>query len=138
MKPRGFLLLAMLSAALPAAAPKIKAGPLELDPKDLIVTDKKTRVHVLWDAFPCADLIAQGSLAQGVKASAFRQTVAAALVEGYVFERLPKAGRVVVDVVELPEKDEYGAPKWSSVRKLEHLQFDLSSDGKAELEEKKK
>jgi hypothetical protein len=98
-----------LSAATTVTAEVIQAGPLNVSLADVISTQKKGYVHVLIDVWPNAAKIAEGKL------SSLSSTVEAILSRSMV-KKFPKAKDFKIDVVELPERDEYGAPRWELIR----------------------
>lgn len=129
---RILLLLAALAAPAPLrpagsalpATPTVKAGGADIVPADFIITRKKGYVHLLWDAFPY-----RGPAAPDV------QAVVADLLAGPVAKKFPKAVKVKVDVVEFPDRDEYGAPRWESIRRVAAFQA-LKKGGKWKIGKK--
>ena len=120
----------LLCAPLSGAASRGMTGTaqvegLDVQLKDVIVTDKKAYAHLLWDAFPLRQSIAGAAKAQGKSDEQLRDAMVRALALTAVRARFPKALKVKIDVVEFSRRDEYGAPDWNSVKKLQHLEMDL-------------
>jgi hypothetical protein len=84
--------------------------------KNTIVSDKKSYVHVLWDA-------------NAVRARFEGKDKAATIGEaGRQLARLQyppgaTADQVRVDVVFITKRDGYGNPRWDSIERLAHLEF---------------
>ena len=85
----------------------VQAGPLTLSLDNVIFTQKQGYAHVLWDAYPSAKKIQDLGLAN-------LSPVAAALLNraGVLF---PREKEFKLDVVELPQRDDYGAPRWDQI-----------------------
>lgn len=89
--------------------------------KDVLCTPKPAWLHVLVDVFPARkDLQDPQAPWQGL-------ALAAAV---YARGLHPKAMTLSVDLVEFPERDSYGEPRWESVRKLAHFMVHAGKHGK--------
>lgn len=87
------------------------AQPKPFDPKNVLATDKKAYVHILWNAADQKDALTLPS----------RKLAAARLAVRLAFERYPAgatADRVKVDIVIVNEKDGYGLPKWNALKRV--------------------
>jgi hypothetical protein len=91
----------------------VKLGSLSIKAADVSLTQKTTYVHVLFDAFPYRDDLQLDS-----PVPKHLEPVVKALVVGFVLKRLPATKLVKVDVVEFTERDEYGAPRWDTIKLL--------------------
>jgi hypothetical protein len=90
---------------------------------DILASKKQGYGHVLWDAFPLREELK----AKPVSLSAAAQ----ALALGPGLAKMPEATRFKIDIVEFPERDDYGAPRWESIKVLG--KFEVSKAGKAWL-----
>lgn len=123
------LLLVLAGAAMAAEKPlalseTVQAEGLSLSARDLVFTDKKSYLHMLWDAFPSKAAIEAAASARGLAVPELRKKMAAALLEQKGQGR-SKAKTAKVDVVEFPERDVYGDPVWASVVKLDRFELPL-------------
>ena len=90
-----------------AAPLGLRIGAAEVKAADCLFTPKPAYVHVILDLFPYREAL---------KASGLGLTqVAQALADGPVAAKHPKAKAVKVALVEYPERDDYGAPRWDKV-----------------------
>jgi hypothetical protein len=108
------------AASLDVAAP---AAPTAPDwpawfAKNTVVTDKKTYVHFFWNANDVKDRF-QGSARDkdALLAEAARQLIA------LQYPKNATADAMRVDVVFVAERDEYGMPKWDTMKRVAHLEF---------------
>jgi hypothetical protein len=89
-----------------------KVAGMDIRESDLYFTPKPAYVHVIVDVFPNRDAIrARGNdfrWAEFVKLLATK----------VVFPRYVTATAAVIAVVELPERDDYGAARWDQINKL--------------------
>lgn len=110
---------ARLLAVAPGAAPT--PGALATLPwpswfeKNTTVSDKKTYVHMMWDAEAVRGRF-EGKDERAFIAEAARQLV-----------RLRNPGNaspdaVRIDIVFVTERDEYGNPKWDTLQRVAHLE----------------
>lgn len=112
------VLLASLAGAFPALSEDkptpvmVSAGALRVSLDDAIFTQKKGYVHLLIDVFPNRAQVKSAHLAN-------LSSTAEALVKSEGMKRFPKEKHFKVDVVEILERDEYGAPRWDQVKLLE-------------------
>jgi hypothetical protein len=147
MNPCALLLAAALAAATPTVPPTAAASatPRESSPwpgwfeKNTTVRDKKTYVHVFWNAHDARERFA------GAERKSFAVVAAWELVRTLP---APKSGAdlVKVDIVFVKERDEYGMPKWDSLERVAHVELsrakvagaaaDLDPARKAALAEK--
>lgn len=113
----GFLVcLAASFAALAAEPPPPRWS--EWFAKNTVVTDKKAYVHFFWNAQDVRDrLSTNGKEKDALLAEAARQLVALA------FPKDATADAMRVDIVFVAERDEYGMPKWDTMRRVAHLEF---------------
>jgi hypothetical protein len=126
----GLLLLLGLGSALRAddstgqlgLTSTVQIGGLEIQESNLIFTEKPDHIHVIVDAFPYRDAIK----ARG-KAFSWLE-FAKSLAKDTLLRRYPKAQRAVIDVVEYPQRDDYGAPRWDSVVRLGAFEAKRSAD----------
>lgn len=102
-----------------AKADPIQAGGIVVDRADIIITKKKGYIHLLWDAFPAS--VALKALTGTAEAG--RLAVLDDLVRGPVTKADPDVPKVRADVVEFPLRDDYGAPVWSSIKRLGHCVY---------------
>ncbi len=123
-------------AAKPVTA-TVKAAFLEVRKSDFIVTRKETHLHLLWDAFPYAAQIKARAELKKKKASDLRKEVALSLVQLTLKAGGEKPKAIKVDVVEFPERDEYGAPRWGSIKKLERFGVKQGPKGTLKAEKAK-
>ena len=84
--------------------------------KNTVVTDKKAYVHFFWNANDVKDRF-QGKDKDALLAEAARQLVA------LQYPKAATADAVRVDVVFVAERDEYGMPKWDTMKRVAHLEF---------------
>jgi hypothetical protein len=122
-------LLVLTAPALAAESPlgiseTVQAEGLSLSARDLVFTDKKSYLHLLWDTFPSKAAIEATAASRGLPASELRKKMAVALLEQKGQGR-SKAKTAKVDVVEFPERDVYGDPVWGSVVKLDRFELPL-------------
>lgn len=129
--------LVLLAVALPAAAaaagahrlsPTVQAQGLTVSAQDLLLTPKAAYTHVLWDVFPARTRL--DAAAEGRDREGFYRDFVQALARGPYQARLG-GRRLRVDVVEIPLRDEYGAPQWSSVKKLARFELPAEATLKA-------
>jgi hypothetical protein len=99
-----------------------KIGGLEIQESNLIFTEKPDHIHVIVDAFPYRDAIK--ALGKAFSWLEFSK----ALAKDTLLRRYPKAQRAAIDVVEYPERDDYGAPRWDSVVRLGSFDAKRSGD----------
>ncbi len=93
----------------------VKAGPLELSLDNVVFTQKTGYVHILFDAYPYADKIKSA----GLKSLA---PVVDVLLMKEAPKRFPKEKHFKLFVIELSQRDDYGAPRWEKmVIKEEYL-----------------
>lgn len=116
----GLGLLALSGPGLAAEAPYALDG-LSLPAAHVQVTMKPGYAYAMADLFPLREQL------KGDPARLSR--VAQALADGPVLERFPKATAVKLALVELPEKDDYGSPLWSSVKVLARFQGERDGAG---------
>jgi hypothetical protein len=102
----------------------LKVGSLTIKSADVSLTQKTTYVHVLFDAFPYRDALRLDS-----PEPATLDPVVKALVEGIVLKRLPATKEAKVDVVEFLDRDEYGAPRWDSVKWVGKYEVKITKGG---------
>ena len=112
-RPFACLILATLCAAAAAGAAIPWASWFE---KTTTVADKKTYVHILWDAAAQKERIA-GKEKRSLLAEAARQLVLLRYPAG------ASADAVRVDIVFVAERDEYGNPKWDSLERVAHVEL---------------
>ena len=79
---------------------------------DIVLTQRGTTVHVLWDAFPSHSQLSM------LGASASLTRLAEALVTGYAAKKHPAIHDFKVAIVEFPERDSYGTPRYELARTL--------------------
>jgi hypothetical protein len=84
--------------------------------KNTVVTDKKTYVHFFWNANDVKDRF-QSKDKDALLAEAARQLVA------LQYPKSATADAIRVDVVFVAERDEYGMPKWDTMKRVAHLEF---------------
>ena len=111
-------LLASAALSLVALAADSQPPPRwsEWFAKNTVVTDKKAYVHFFWNANDVRDRF-EGKDKDALLAEAARQLVALA------FPKDAAADAVRVDIVFVAERDEYGMPKWDTLRRVAHLEF---------------
>ena len=86
--------------------------------KNTVVTDKKTYVHFFWNANDVKDRFPTNAKEKdALLAEAARQLVA------LQFPKAATADAMRVDVVFVAERDEYGMPKWDTMKRVAHLEF---------------
>ena len=86
--------------------------------KNTVVTDKKTYVHFFWNANDVKDRFStNGKDKDALLAEAARQLVA------LQYPKAATADAMRVDVVFVAERDEYGMPKWDTMKRVAHLEF---------------
>lgn len=112
------------TGAAPMLTGTVQVGSLSIKAADVSLTLKPTYVHVLFDAFPYRD-----DLQVDTPRPKPLAPVVKALVEGFVLTRLPATKLVKVDVVEFPERDDYGAPRWDTVKRLGKFEVKISRRG---------
>ena len=95
---------------------------IEVAKNQYLVTPKPGYVHLLWNAFPY-----QAAIKGAGKAFSF-EAAATDLAKGPGLEASPKAKVFRVDLVEFPEKDNYGAPRWDKIQFLG--KFEVTLKGK--------
>jgi len=83
--------------------------------KNVMSSDKKIYVHIFWNA---QDVKArfEGKVRVGMLAQA---AVALTRLE---YAKEATADIVKIDIVNVAERDEYGMPKWSSLKRIAHLE----------------
>jgi hypothetical protein len=113
-------------AADRAVTPTVQVEDLSVRLDDVIVTPKKDYAHFLWDSFPYKAAITAAAKGQNQDEQAYREKVLKLLANAVVALHAPKLRHIKADVVEFTERNEYGAPLWSSVKKIQHLEFDLA------------
>ena len=124
MKRYAACLLLCLAGLLPhpaladggAAAPvsgTAKGASLQIKAANLSLTQKAGYVYVLFDAFPYRD-----ALKLDTPNPAPLEPVVKTIAAGPVLARWPATKLVKMDVVEFSEKDDYGAPRWDSIKRL--------------------
>ena len=101
----------------------VKAGGMLIARADFIITDKKTYAHLLWDAYPCREQL------KCQDQDKIFTLVVADLLAGPLAKKLPDALKAKVDIVEFTERDNYGLPKWDSVRKLQKMKATRDKKG---------
>lgn len=121
------LLAAQALAAPRPLTPTVKVEGLDLRLDDVIITPKAGYAHLLWDLFPYHDAVAAAAKAKSQPEADFRALVVKGLAQALVPAKAPKVKLVKADVVEFTERDEYGAPRWSSVKKVQKLQVTLEA-----------
>jgi hypothetical protein len=84
--------------------------------KNTTVTDKKTYVHIMWDANAVRAQF-EGAAKQPMVAEAGRQLAALLYPRGATSDTLK------VDIVFVAKRDEYGNPQWDSLERFAHLEF---------------
>jgi hypothetical protein len=104
--------IAAEDSATPAAG-AAKGAALQIKPADLSLTQKAGYVYVLFDAFPYRD-----ALKLDTPKPEPLEPVLRGLASGPVLSRWPATKLVKVDVVEFSERDDYGAPRWDSIKRL--------------------
>jgi hypothetical protein len=117
-----------LALALPCAgraeakaeAPKVRIGGLEVAQVDLLLTKKKGYYHLLWDAFPYKTALKGGDPAEKVPA----------LLE-WAFASKSDAKQLKLDIVEVPERDDYGAPRWETLKVIGQWECARPAKGKS-------
>jgi len=90
----------------------VRAGGLSIKVSDLVMTATPEKVFVLWDALPYRQDL---GLAAGVTPAVAGDPLAlvvAGLAQSYAFKRNPGSKLVHVTVVEFPERDSYGTPRY--------------------------
>jgi hypothetical protein len=135
--PRNPILILALVLPLALAARHAAAGARPLTPTvsvegldvrldDVIVKAKTGYAYLMWDAFPYRQAISAAAKVRGLDDAPYRDRVLQGLAKT-LLGRLAKRGvrKFKADAVEFPERDEYGAPRWASVRKLQHLEAEL-------------
>jgi len=86
--------------------------------KNTVVTDKKAYVHFSWNANDAKDRFStNGRDKDALLAEAARQLVA------LQYPKAATADAMRVDVVFVAERDEYGMPKWDTMKRVAHLEF---------------
>jgi hypothetical protein len=110
----GIVLFAGLAVALRAAEPVPPWA--EWFARNTVATDKKAYVHFFWNANDVKDHL-QGKGKDALLAEAARQLVA------LQYPKTATADAIRVDVVFVAQRDEYGMPKWDTMRRVAHLEF---------------
>ena len=114
-----FAFLVVLVAMPAGPAPSLPVGSPPWSAwfdKNVMVTDKKTYVHVFWTA----------QEARQVLSGPDRKQILAQSARQLAVTKIPpkmKADRVKLDVVFVPERDNYGMPRWDTPEKVGHLEF---------------
>lgn len=107
-------------AALPAGPAPVPsaAGPpwAAWFEKNTMVTDRKTYVHVFWNAQEARKALT-GPDRKLLLAQAARQLAATKIPQKTTSDR------VKLDVVFVRERDNYGMPRWDTLEKVAHLEF---------------
>jgi hypothetical protein len=107
----GVLVAGSLRAAEPPPWPEWFA-------KNTVATDKKSYVHFFWNANDVKDRFSTDPKAKdALLAEAARQLVA------LEYPKAAAADAIRVDVVFVAQRDEYGMPKWDTMRRVAHLEF---------------
>ena len=119
---RGLVLVAGLGLALGAALRAAEPAPpppwAEWFAKNTVATDKKAYVHFFWNANDVKDRFpTDGRARDAMLAEAARQLV------GLQYPKTATADSIRVDVVFVAQRDEYGMPKWDTMRRVAHLEF---------------
>jgi hypothetical protein len=84
--------------------------------KNTIVSDKKSYIHVLWDANAVRARF-EGKGKSATISEAGRQLARLRYPPGAT------ADQVRVDIVFITKRDGYGNPRWDSIERLAHLEF---------------
>ena len=106
----------------------VKAAGLVVKLSDLSISLKGDHVHLLFDAFPY-----RGQLQTDTAQARPLSPVVESLIAGPLLSRFPSAGLVKVDVVEFSQRDDYGAPRWDSIRRLAKFEASISKAGMVSL-----
>lgn len=85
-----------------------------------MVTDKPDYVHVFWNAYGAREHLAEGDRSGRLGRAAVQ--LALSQVAGSTDKDSFK-----VDIVYVSEKDNYGKPRWDSLKKVAHLEFSLAA-----------
>lgn len=109
---RRFVTSLFLSVHLFAGAPSFDAWFA----KNTLVTNKKTYVHVFWNAQEARTSL-QGEAKRSLIARAARRLVVTQ------FPKKATTDRVKLDVVFVRDRDSYGMPRWETLEKVAHLEF---------------
>jgi hypothetical protein len=122
VEARRFALLASLLVCALGVARLLPAADTPAWPawfsKNTVVTDKKTYVHFFWNANDVRDRFAgNGKERDALLAEAARQLVALQYPKGAT------ADAMRVDVVFVAQRDEYGMPKWDTMKRVAHMEF---------------
>ena len=122
-----FAVLALAALLLASDAPPWSAW----FEKTTMVTDKKTYVHMLWDANAVRGRF-DGKDRRAMLAEAARQLALLRYPVG------ASADEIRVDIVFVAQRDEYGNPKWDTLQRVAHAEFSrkrvAEAAGGAELE----
>lgn len=114
----GLALALALAVALRAAEPAPALPWAEWFAKNTVATDKKAYVHFFWNANDVKDRFStDGKARDAMLAEAARQLVA------LQYPKTATADAIRVDVVFVAQRDEYGMPKWDTMRRVAHLEF---------------
>ena len=114
----GLVLLAGLALAVALRAAEPPPPWAEWFAKNTVATDKKAYVHFFWNANDVKDRFStNGKAKDALLAEAARQLVA------LQYPKTAAADAMRVDVVFVAQRDEYGMPKWDTMRRVAHLEF---------------
>jgi hypothetical protein len=103
----------------------VNVDGLNISTADFILKKKKGYVYVLLDVMPYAKPIEERVHKTKQPVEAVRRGLLLALVEKLLPEKFPSLRAYQADVVEFTERDEYGLPAWSSIRRLDHFRGEL-------------
>lgn len=100
----------------------VTAGPLMVKQCDFSFAKQGDHVMLLWDVTPYKDEL------KGKEGNALLQA-ARGLVQGPAMAKYPKIKHFKVTVAEVPERDNYGLPQWSSLKVTDKFIFVVKKDG---------
>jgi hypothetical protein len=124
-------------AVLLILAPGLKAAPdstsaqastitvqicgLTVKQADINFTPKKDYIFTIFDLFPYRDQLAKTpvglpKLAQG-------------LADGFLLSKFPDTKKAKIVLLEYPDRDDYGAPRWDTVKVLARFSANLEPKG---------
>lgn len=86
----------------------VKLAGLDVKSSDWTFTPKDGYVHAILDLIPYKEAMAKSGLKQ--------EKLAQALLDGPLAEKYPDAVKVKLVLLEYPERDNYGAPRWDKVK----------------------
>jgi hypothetical protein len=111
--------LSLLTVSTPLAGPAMaQDAPKGLEhafEKNTMVTDKKTYVHMLWNA-----LDVRGRFSGAGRREALAE--AACELVRRLYPAKASADLVKIDIVLVKERDGYGLPRWESLERLAHVE----------------